>query len=278
MDILLPLSSLASPEQAAQYRSSLLEHAPEEVTASVDSYDVSSLTNSSQLDQKTKAVSDVLAALKAAISHLSTLDLLKRDYKTSVLSPSSDKDVSSVQLEAVGLTELKAGFSSVNLGLPAWLHRSAETGRDNQQMSGKAWQEWWLDLERWMKDQQLTVAVVGTSFTDEEKLKHKRELILAFAPPPNLPRPHKLFTSLTSELEASSSPLELTLPWKGARLTSTGKKERVSGLDESNRVTAATTTPGIWAQVWIQGNTRANRKVYLPTIMAALKKVVTKGM
>jgi hypothetical protein len=49
-------------------------------------------------------------------------------------------------------------------------------GRESEKESRRAWDEWWRSLHQWMESQKLSVAVVGTSFSDEESEKHRREL------------------------------------------------------------------------------------------------------
>lgn len=103
----------------------------------------------------------------------------------------------------------------------------------------------------------------------------RQHRILAFSPPPNFPDAARFFNSVTQYLESpSTSPLDLSTPWKGARLHSTGKKERVSGLRSGSSVVGVEGVPQdrLWAQVWRQQAVKANRKVYLPTIMSALQK------
>lgn len=277
VEALLPLSSLASASSAQELQGKLLSNSPQEVQESLaDSVSTSSFEESSELSDKTSAMSDVLSANKAAISHLSSLDLLKRDYKSSSLT---EQDLNSKVLPG-GAQSLKAGFSSVNLGLPAWLHRGEGMGIANQGDSSKAWAAFWESLRGWMEDQALDVAVVGTSFRDEENGKHRRELVVAMRVGASLKDGQgvqKLFDQVKEKLEdPKESPLELETPWKGARLAATGKKERVSGIDEeSGRLNVAGEGTAMWAQVWKQGNARANRKVYLPEIMAALERAAS---
>jgi exopolyphosphatase len=97
----------------------------------------------------------ILSALKLEISRLGTIDLLRRDYKEQTVHLSND---------------IKAGFSSVPVGLSEWIHERHGDGQDR-------WDGYFNSMREWMKQRSLDVAVVGTSFRDEEKSgKHKREL------------------------------------------------------------------------------------------------------
>ncbi|CAO1619581.1 unnamed protein product [Parajaminaea phylloscopi] len=290
VETLLPLSSLDSAASATNLRTTLLTHSPKEVqdglansadaVIDVKAFDPAS---SAPLADKTAAIADILAASKAAVSHLSGLDLLRRDYKSSALSLEA-LGPQAQSVFGVNGQALHAGFSSVNLGLPAWLHRGEGHGTESETESTTAWSAYWRTLREWMADQKLDVAVVGTSFHEDEDEggKHRRELLLAFQKRPTVAEAEaeRFFGRLRDELERDVT-LLLSTPWKGARLASTGKKERVSGLDkstgrlliENDSQPGASAQSTVWAAVWKQGNARANRKVYLPAILDALQKV-----
>jgi exopolyphosphatase len=96
------------------------------------------------------------------VSRLGTLDLLRRDYKEQT-----------VHLSELGSSDVKAGFSSVPVGLSDWIHERHGNGQDR-------WDGYWGVMRDWMKQKGLDVAVVGTSFRDEsskeKKGAHQREL------------------------------------------------------------------------------------------------------
>lgn len=112
----------------------------------------------------------VLSAKKLDVSHLDSLSLLRRDYKES-------------EVEIGTQAKLRAGFSSVPVGLSEWV-RSRHGQKDDR------WDKYWHSLHEWMKERNLHVAVVGTSFrekpedapwSEEEERsskdgKHRREL------------------------------------------------------------------------------------------------------
>lgn len=97
--------------------------------------------------------SQILSALKLDVSRLDTIDLFRRDYKEQEISE----------------TSLRAGFSSVPIGLSDWIHARHGDGQDR-------WDAYWKAMQDWMKQKKLDVAVVGTSFRDGGNDKHKREL------------------------------------------------------------------------------------------------------
>lgn len=281
VELLLPISSLSTSSAAEQFQAKLLQNSPQEVqdsqresAASTNFSILLESPTSSSLAEKTASIADILAANKAAVGHLSGIDLLRRDYKSSTLSIQGLGDKAAQIFGGQGSHDLRAGFSSVNLGLPTWLHRSQGQGTANEAESASAWKAFWNTLREWMAQQKLDVAVVGTSFRGEEDGKHRRELLLAFGSRSATAgaEAERFFQRVRDELERDAT-LDLVSPWKGARLASTGKKERVAGwssstgrLDDGERAT--------WAAVWKQGNARANRKVYLSTIMSALQKAM----
>ncbi|CAO1630511.1 unnamed protein product [Sympodiomycopsis kandeliae] len=263
VELLLPLSSFANSESQASFRTKLLQAAPKEVQEEHSQQSSPQLSISSSTLDKTTGIWQILSSSKSAISHLSTLDLLKRDYKST------------------SVADLKAGFSSVNLGLPNWLHRDGNTMVENESISGKAWNEWWSVLISWMESQKLDVSVVGTSFsssgeTEGSKPKHLRELVIAFTHP-ELEKGSRIFNNVITHLESdtTASSLELITPWKGKRLATTGKKERPFGIEKkSHLVEHNTGNKLIWAQVYKQGNVKANRKIYLPKIVEAFQRAL----
>ncbi|TCD61140.1 Exopolyphosphatase [Steccherinum ochraceum] len=118
--------------------------------------DASSLSATSlHEDAEIKELASNLSAKKFSISHLTTRDLLRRDYKEYSMTPSWAKD----QLIHVGL-------ASVPLGLKALIARD---------------DTFWSATQQWMADRNLSVLGILTSFRAEKKTnkkgnpKHKRE-------------------------------------------------------------------------------------------------------
>ncbi|KAI0634211.1 DHH phosphoesterase [Trametes polyzona] len=93
---------------------------------------------------------------KSSVDHLSTYELLQRDYKEYALSPAS----------ASAAGEILMGLSSVPTGFASWLPRHPQ---------------FFAQTEKFMTDRGLVVLGILTSFRDSEKLnqhgkgKHRRE-------------------------------------------------------------------------------------------------------
>lgn len=104
----------------------------------------------------------ILVAMKQDVTRLSTIDLLRRDYKEQTVHLSEGNSAAS---------DIRAGFSSVPVGLSDWVH---------ERHSNDYWDGYWKAITDWMKQKSLDIAVVGTSFRQEQahedKGKHKREL------------------------------------------------------------------------------------------------------
>jgi exopolyphosphatase len=102
----------------------------------------------------------ILSAKKLDVSRLNTLELLRRDYKENTIRLNDG--------------DFRAGFASVPVGLSDWVHD--RHGKDHNR-----WDSYWSAIRDWMKQRELDVAVVGTSFQEpkefkEDKVAHKREL------------------------------------------------------------------------------------------------------
>lgn len=157
LSLLLRLSSFASASTASAALQLALSLAP----AAVKSASSSALPKpeaDSLGGQQTAAYWGALIAAKIAVGDLSSRDLLRRDYKESLIEPDAPS----------AAPKMRVGFSSVPMGLASWV------GRERGDKS-VAWQAWWGALGAWMDERNLDGAVVGTSFRDEEAA-HRREL------------------------------------------------------------------------------------------------------
>lgn len=216
---------------------------------------------------------EILSEKKLDVSRLNTHDLLRRDYKESVAN-----------IGAGTPNSIRAGFSSVPVGLSDWVHERHGDAEDR-------WNGYWKALHQWMIERKLDVAVVGTSFRElaesgtlEERKKngkHRRELIMAYAEKPS--KGQNLFAGLVKGLEEEAystslggdenQKLELETPWKGnRRVKSTGKRERVEGLEKDGQCSILNESDAkVWIAVLRQKNARASRKIYLPAVLHSLK-------
>jgi exopolyphosphatase len=113
------------------------------------------LTNVPQEGGPIAELTQELQDKKFAVSQLGCIDLLRRDYKEYIYTPSYPGAPKSI----------KAGIGSVPLGFKDWIGR----------------EEFWTDAAEWMKQRELAILGIQTSFREESKkgkMKHKREQIL----------------------------------------------------------------------------------------------------
>ncbi|KAJ1018048.1 hypothetical protein NDA16_004917 [Ustilago loliicola] len=291
--ILFPTSSFGNPNTSEQIRETAFSFSPLNATqnqgAGVEP--IEPITPSEETDSATQSAKIILAPYwsilmrsKLAVSHLSGRDLLRRDYKeVDFSSPdSTNTDIS-----------LKLGFASVPISLVEWLHKDRahpdlSSAPHPKQEVKEAWSAWWKVLDSFMEERKIDIAVMTGSFrVPEDEIdagKHKRELVLAFAPRSmQQSEAEKLWEELRRGLERDAHVaadevdrrLMLEEPWKGQRLPEAqgGKKERVKGVDIDGKREEGGQR---WAKVYKQANARANRKIVLPALTTILKAAVRK--
>lgn len=163
--ILLPASSFNEQQAATRFFSVARASAPQQVQELPP--DQLPKPSSEATSDHTKDYWSLLVASKGAVDHLSDRDLLRRDYKESLVSEGS----------FVNSTALRFGFSSVPIGLSRWIGRSyASSASEAVRIS--AWNTWWEALDEWRNERQLDGLVVGTSFREANgagETKHRRE-------------------------------------------------------------------------------------------------------
>ncbi|TFK53057.1 DHH phosphoesterase [Heliocybe sulcata] len=96
------------------------------------------------------SLTNILQEKKGSISHLSTYDLLRRDYKEYSLTPHWSSSGS-----------ILVGLATVPKGLKSWIPGD---------------EEFWSQAEKWMDERCLTVLGILTTFRSR-KGKHKREIL-----------------------------------------------------------------------------------------------------
>ncbi|KAN0063477.1 Exopolyphosphatase [Thecaphora frezii] len=304
--LLVPLSSFASAEQASQIQAMALANSPLNQTADVEQAPLPPPTPPkedvdpaiAEAKRKMRGYYEVLAKSKQMVSHLSGRDLLRRDYKeVGFVEPetaAAESDKAKVSL--------RLGFASVPLSVAEWLHKdrpqpSLMLVNNPKEEVKEAWNEWWKTLDGFMEERKLDLAVMTGSFREHEggksPGKHRRELVLAFAPRNlNQQDAATIWTLLRDGLESDSHVdpdqvdrrLMLQQPWKGQRLPDSagGKRERVAGIDNEGRRTGLNPKSGNgsvgmrYAKVYKQANDHANRKVVLPAVVAVLRGAVKK--
>ncbi|EST08613.1 DHHA2 [Kalmanozyma brasiliensis GHG001] len=298
---LFPASSFGNPATSDQIRQTALSFSPLNNTQdskgpSIDP--IQPISPSEDTDSSTQSAKIVLAPYwqvlsqsKQAVSHLSGRDLLRRDYKELDFTHPEGSDAAHAEIA------LKLGFASVPISLVEWLHKDRPTPRltdaaHPKQEVKEAWAAWWKVLDEFMAERKIDIAVMTGSFRVPEGEvnagKHKRELVLAFAPRTmQASKASALWEELRRGLEADAHVaadqvdrrLMLEEPWKGQRLPESagGKKERVKGIDsEGKREDNSTAEKPRWAKVYQQANARANRKIVLPAVTTILKAAVRK--
>ncbi|KAI0791550.1 hypothetical protein BC629DRAFT_1287604 [Irpex lacteus] len=120
-----------------------------------------------------RELTGTLAAKKGDVSHLTTRDLLRRDYKEYTLVPSSSSASTTTTSSNPSNTQntILVGLATVPIGLSTWLHR---VGADS----------FWAEAQEFVEERGLSVLGILTSFRDEEhptkkhkEGKHRREQV-----------------------------------------------------------------------------------------------------
>lgn len=192
--------------------------------------------------QAIKDLTKTLKDKKSEVSHLSPFDLIRRDYKEYTYTLSW----------ATGSPTIKLGLSTVVSGLKSW----ASDGALEQA------------AVRWMKQKNITILGVCTSFRDVKKMsrksnkgKHKREqawFVLAETELAKIPG-----QALTTEILAKHL-------WTGLEAAATLQLERYKRfkyLEKSSRL-----PPESQAKAYKQKNVDASRKEIAPLVKSLLEK------
>lgn len=295
---LFPASSFGNPNSADQIREIALSFSPLNRTSQIASVEpIQPISPSEDIDSSTHSAKIILAPFwqilsqsKQAVSHLSGRDLLRRDYKELDFTHPEGSDASHADVA------LKLGFASVPISIVEWLHKDRPTPQLNDAAHPKeevkeAWAAWWKTLDEFMEERKIDIAVMTGSYRvpdgEVNAGKHKRELVLAFAPRTMQPsKASVLWDELRRGLEADAHVaadqvdrrLMLEQPWKGQRLPESagGKRERVKGIDDEGMRENSTEEKPRWAKVYKQANARANRKIVLPAVSTILKAAARK--
>ncbi|CDU22155.1 related to PPX1-exopolyphosphatase [Sporisorium scitamineum] len=293
---LFPASSFGTPTTADELRQTAFSFSPlkNDSHQGASVAPIQPVSPSQETDSATQSAKIILApywqilsASKQAVSHLSGRDLLRRDYKELDFTSPEGSDPATAEVA------LKLGFASVPISLVEWLHKDRPVplladAADPRLEVSEAWAAWWKTLDEFMAERSIDMAVMTGSFRVPEGQvdagKHKRELVLAFAPR-TMPESKasvlwdKLRRGMEADAHVSSDQVERRLmleqPWKGQRLPESagGKKERVKGVDDDGK---RQNVANSWAKVYKQGNARANRKIVLPAVTTILKAAVRK--
>ena len=183
------------------------------------------------VQEYTKSLTQTLRRKKAEISHLSTRDLFRRDYKEYAMVPVWAPDKS-----------ILVGLSSVPIGLKSWISRQPD---------------FWSATEKWMGDCGLSVLGILTSFRDTEdakeraKGKHRREQLFVVREGAVTELAERVFDGL-----ARSQELDL---------------QEMKFVKDYDVVEGVGFAPAYKTRVWRQGNVEANRKVTAPSVKSIIE-------
>ncbi|SNX87671.1 related to PPX1 - exopolyphosphatase [Melanopsichium pennsylvanicum] len=295
--LLFPYSSFGNPSTSARIKETALWFSPLNRTDHASVEPIQAINPSEDTDSATRSAKIILAPYwqilsgsKQAVSHLSGRDLLRRDYKQLDVVHPEGYDAANADVV------LKLGFASVPISIVEWLHKDRPTPKlvdaaDAKQEVKEAWAVWWKVLDEFMAERKIDIAVMTGSFRvaqgEVDAGKHKRELVLAFAPRMiESTQASIMWDELRKGLEMDAHVaadevdrrLMLEEPWKGQRLPESagGKRERVKGVDSQGKREDASADKPRWAKVYRQANARANRKIVLPAVTTILKAAVRK--
>ncbi|KAB5588787.1 hypothetical protein CTheo_7774 [Ceratobasidium theobromae] len=173
-------------------------------------------------DSKTiTELTDALTDTKRDVSHLSGRDLLRRDYKES-------------QFTSHDGNSIRVGLSTVPVGLNHWIDRDGA-------------KKFWAAQDAWIKERNLDISGVLTTFRTRVKGKHKREMLLVFPSTGAVAdAPTGLELKLYAALEANQE-LEM-------------ERKEIAGIE------------GRKARAWQQRNKQATRKTIAPLLKSILEE------
>jgi len=185
-------------------------------------------------------VFESLSAAKADVSALNTRELLLRDYKEYVLPTSS-----------VAYPSLKAGLSTVPVGIKVWLERESDS-----------WKSYMAAVDAYMVERNLDVQGVLTSFNGKSG-KHKREILLVARTGNSFKTPEQARNVMNDLIVGFEGSSELSLTdWSGPVKQMLLPRK---ALDDESQ--------GRFGKVWKQENRRATRKQVAPLLRDLVSKL-----
>lgn len=202
-----------------------------------------SITSTSSIPAPFTEFSNLLIQHKFDVSALTTHDLLLRDYKEYILPTLS-----------TSFPSLRVGLSTVPVSLKKTLEKETD-----------GWTSYVAALGRYMREKDLDIEGVLTTYKTEKKGKHKRELLLLVRSGGSIASSEeakRVKDELVAGLEAEGGVLELEV-WG----------EKKSGLKLNKRAKAGeeildSGEGGQWGKVWLQGNSKATRKQVAPLMVS----------
>lgn len=192
----------------------------------------STFAGQSLADSGTYAIIRQLEARKAAISHLPSRDLLRRDYKEYAFNSAASAH-----------SPILVGISTVPLSLKHWLETEPSP-------------TFWHSMDGWMQERGLDVLGVLCTFNSPRSGKHKRQVVWLVKQGQDA-----LKKALWSGLESNK---ELQLKRKNMNKKSLSMQMKLSGDGDL-------LTNGAVGHVWKQRNSKATRKMVAPIIKSIVE-------
>ena len=181
-----------------------------------------------------------LKSRKTSVAHLSSRDLLRRDYKQYVFSTNDENPII-------------VGLSTVPLGLKQWLKRDPAGFR--------------ASLESWATEHKLDVLGVLTTYNSAHKGNHRRELLILVGGDPT--SGHGQNTVAEAVANALVEGLESNSVIDLERVELNGDFEAIEG-ELGDHVHAKHAG---YVRLWKQRNTDATRKAIAPIFRTILENV-----
>jgi exopolyphosphatase len=165
---------------------------------------------------------------KQSVAHLSTRDLLRRDYKEYAFNSSSDAS-----------HHISVGIATVPLSIKDWLHKEASP-------------RFWKSMDAWLDERRLDALGVLCTYHSPKSGEHKRQNLWIVKH-----GRESLRNALWEGMEASTD-----LILKDRNIREQSLLEGMDRLPDGDIVTASKSV----ARIWRQGNTKATRKVVAPLV------------
>ncbi|KAF9514310.1 hypothetical protein BS47DRAFT_1343244 [Hydnum rufescens UP504] len=182
-----------------------------------------------------------LKSQKISITHLSSRDLLRRDYKQYTFSTATEGN------------PIRVGLSTVPMGIKQWLKNDPDGFR--------------ASLESWATERTLDVVGVLTTYNSARKGHHRRELLILVGGDPTSAYGQKALVETTTNVLVEG--LEKTALLDLERVEFEGDFAAIEGVAGDR---AHGDLPG-QIRLWRQRNSDATRKIVAPAFKAILESM-----
>ncbi|KIJ37048.1 hypothetical protein M422DRAFT_260436 [Sphaerobolus stellatus SS14] len=192
-------------------------------------------TSETKLQDSVEALS-VIATLeerKLSVSHLSSRDLLRRDYKEYTFHSKLDN-----------YGQITVGIATVPLNIKTWMENDPSP-------------TFWASMDQWMEERALDVLGVLCTYRSPRNGSHKRQTIWVVKGG-KLSLKDTLWNGLEANVELKLKPREMD------------KKSLSRGIERDENGDVKTPAGSI-ARAWKQGNAKATRKAMAPLIKSLIE-------